>query len=69
MKSFFANWQPKLGGIVAFLAVLFAQLNAAFDNAPETIPDWNLVVAAGAALFAALTVRQANVSSERSGAN
>lgn len=63
--SLVASWKTTAGGVVFFLALLFGQLEFAFDDKPETNIDWNLIVAGAAALWTGLTARDNAVTSER----
>ena len=54
-----SNYKTTVSGIVAFLAVLAPQIQKLFDNDAATNPDWNLIVAAGAALLAAIFAKDA----------
>ena len=64
-KTPVVNWKTSLGGLVAFAAVLFGELNLWFDGVEATVPDWNLVVAAAAALVVALQARDGDKSTEQ----
>lgn len=70
MKVFKApvvNWKTSLGGFIAAASIVFGEFNLWFDADPETMPDWNLIVAALAALFAALQARDGDKSTEQQG--
>lgn len=55
-----ASWKTTIAGIVAFLSVLFTQLNLLFDNDAATNPDWNMVVAAAAILVGLFVARDSD---------
>ncbi|MCP4953961.1 MAG: hypothetical protein GY922_19150 [Proteobacteria bacterium] len=54
------NYKTTVAGIVAFLAVLAPQMEKLFDSDAATNPDWNLIIAAGAALAAAIFAKDAD---------
>jgi hypothetical protein len=62
------SWRTTVAGVVAFLSVLFGELNAAMDSDPETVANWNLVVAAGGVLYGLWKARDNAVTSEKAGA-
>ena len=65
-KDAVVSWKTTVGGIVAFIAILAPQMQTLLDNDAATNPDWNLIIAAGSALMAALFARDADKSSEDS---
>lgn len=52
-------------GILAFLSVLFPELLHQFDNDPDTIPNWNLVIAAFMTMLGLWRARDNNKTSEQ----
>ncbi len=58
------NWKTTVGGIIAAVAVILNEVNLFFDNDAATNPDWNIVVAAVAAIWVALNIRDADKSSQ-----
>ena len=65
-KDAVVSWKTTVGGIVAFIAILAPQMQTLLDNDAATNPDWNLIIAAGSALMAALFARDADKSTEDS---
>jgi hypothetical protein len=69
MRALITNWQPTLFGIIAFLGLLFSEIQHSFDDKPETTTDWNKIVIVGGGLLGlGATSRQWNVTSEQAGA-
>ncbi len=62
------SWRTTAGGVIAFLAVLFAQAAAMLDSDPLTVPNWDLLVGAAALLFSLWKARDNTVTSETVGA-
>lgn len=69
MKSLFSkSWKTTAAGVVAFLALVFGEVQKELDDDPETNANWNVIVEAGALLWMGLSGRDNNVSSEQVGA-
>jgi hypothetical protein len=60
--------ETTLAGVFAFATLLFGALSAQFDSNPETVANWNAVVAGGGVLIGLWRARDNNTSSEKAGA-
>lgn len=56
------SWKTTIGGIVLFLSLLTGELKFEFDSDPATHANWNIVVAAAAALWTGISARDAGKS-------
>ena len=63
-KNAVTSWQTTVGGVLAWVVTVGAQLQTLFDADALTNPDWNLIVAATALLYAALSAKDAGKSTE-----
>lgn len=64
LRAATVSWKTTFIGILVFLEPLIQALIAAFDDMPETVPDWNMVVMAGTALIGFLVAKDADKTSE-----
>lgn len=62
------SWKTTIGGIITALALAWGQIEFIFDGDPLTNPDYNIIVAAIAALITGLSARDNDVNSEKAGA-
>lgn len=60
-----ASWRTTVIGVVAGLAIIFGELNNLLDNSPETVFNWQNLVAGLAALGIGWFARDKGVSSEQ----
>jgi len=66
--DFMKSWKTTLFGAGGLLAVAVSIVNSLFDGDPNTMPQWDLLIAAAGPAIAALFARDNNVSSEHAGA-
>lgn len=45
-RSTVVDWKTSVMGVLAFLAVLIPQIMKILDSNPDTVADWNVVIAA-----------------------
>jgi hypothetical protein len=60
-----ASWRTTAIGVIAGLAIIFGELNNLLDNSPETVFDWQKLVAGLAALGIGWFARDKGVTSEQ----
>jgi len=65
MRSLFgASWRTSMAGTFAGLAILFGQAAALLDSDPRTTCDVSILIGTIAAMVAAFSARDENVTSE-----
>lgn len=57
-----------LAGVLGFVGALAYVLQAALDGDPSTVPEWGVLITAGATLAGLTLARDHNVTSEQAGA-
>lgn len=68
MKSMLVNWRTS-GAAFLLLIPTLRMILADFDGDPSTVCDWNVVVAEIAVFLGLVNTRDAQVTSEKSGAH
>lgn len=63
-RSATVSWKTSLLGVLVFAESVFQNLIYVFDENPETLADWNLVVIAGTAMIAMLFAKDADKTTE-----
>lgn len=68
MKGMLTNWKTTVAGLIALIATAGPQIATLLDTDDLTNPDWQIVAAAVGVFLGLLTARDADKTSERSGA-
>jgi len=63
-----SSWKTSALGIIAGIMLILPQVSAVFDNDPETVPQWNGIMAGLAAMGLGIASRDGDKSSEDVGA-
>lgn len=63
-----SSWKTTVAGIGAVLGLVGTALAAQFDNDPETVANWSVVIPAVIAAVGLIFARDNGVSSEQAGA-
>jgi hypothetical protein len=62
------SWKTTLSGIAGAIGLIATALAAQFDNDPNTVAQWSIVVPTLITSLGLLFARDANVTSEQQGA-
>lgn len=64
IQSATVSWKTTLVGVLVFVEALATNLQYVFDNNPETVADWNVVVIAATAMIGLLIAKDGDKSTE-----